>query len=379
MKCLAVLILVVNMSLSVVAQSDLQIIHINIGQGSSTLILGPEVNGRRISVLYDCGQTLTAGSDKDGGKIIYDLLKDKGVQELDYLVISHYDADHLGGAIYGTSNFHRSSFAMGPDNVPGALGDDDNDGDKDWLDNDKIKFDFSEWGKGDDIKVKKIVDRGSTSTPTSKTYQKYRALTEATEYIALEEPSDFENYTIDLGAGAGMSCLTANGYVKGAGLIDKAKSENERSITFLIEYGAFDYLIGGDLIGKRGTESGPEDARLEYHLGKYIRDHMINIDVFQVNHHGANNTSEMAFLNLIKAEYAIISCGENKYGHPYPDNLERLLGSGVRKIYQTNRGEPKWTLSDYVKNRQKIADDHIQLSTNGVSFKINGDVYISDN
>ena len=161
---LTTLLLLVALNLGAYAQ-NLEIIQINIGQGNSTLILGPEVNGSRISVLYDCGQTLTASSDKDGGRIIYDVLNSQGVKELDYLVISHYDADHLGGLIYGTHSSHRSSFSLGPNNVSGAIGDDDGDDQADWLDNDYQKFDFSEWGLHDDIRIKRIIDRGNADPP----------------------------------------------------------------------------------------------------------------------------------------------------------------------------------------------------------------------
>ncbi|MEO9967171.1 MAG: hypothetical protein ABJF11_15335 [Reichenbachiella sp.] len=358
---------------------ELEITHINIGQGSSTLIQGPDSSGQRISVLYDCGQTLTKGSPKDGGKIIYDVLSNKGISELDYLIISHYDADYLGGIVFGTNNSHRTSFALGPNNVPGNLGDDDGNGKKDWLDSNNEKFDFPEWGLGDDIKIKKIIDRGDKKPSNSKTFKKYKIFTEATKRVSLDSLDDIQDFVIDLGGGAKMTCLSANGFVLGKGKVDKAESENERSISFLIEFGAFDYLLGGDLIGKRGTAQGPEDARLEYYVGKYLTDKSINIDAFQVNHHAANNTSELGFLNLIKAEVAIASVGKNGYGHPHPDNLERLLSSGVKGVYQTNKGKPAWTLSDYVKSRQVITNDHVVLITNGVSYRINEDVYICDN
>ncbi len=359
---------------------NLEIIHINIGQGSSTLILGPEENGRRISVLFDCGQTLSRTSDKDGGLIIYNLLNEKGIKILDYLVISHYDADHLGGLIYGENLSHRTSFSLGPNNVPGELGDDDNDGQGDWLDKNYNQFDFSEWGLSDDIKITNIVDRGDESTPSSAAFGKYLTFTQAvSERVSIITLSDIEDFQINLGNEVRISCLAGNGIVIGEGQIYNASSENERSIALLVQYNKFDYLIGGDLIGKRGTESGPEDARLEYYVGKYIENQDINIDVLVANHHGANNTSELGFLNLIKAENAIISVGENTYGHPHPDHLERLIGSGVARIYQTNLGSPKWPVSQLVKNKQFISNNHITITTDGENYSINNDHYVCDN
>ena len=77
---------------------DLRIIHINVGQGDATLILGPvdPGSGERVSVLIDAGD-ITNGGDPDGGSLVGAVLEDNGVTELDYFVLTHYDSDHLGG------------------------------------------------------------------------------------------------------------------------------------------------------------------------------------------------------------------------------------------------------------------------------------------
>ena len=80
-------------SLAFAAQDELEIIHSNIGQGDSTLIIGPEQNGKHISVLIDAGDRF----GPDGGEIIHGLLKDRGIKTLDMFIATHYDADHIGG------------------------------------------------------------------------------------------------------------------------------------------------------------------------------------------------------------------------------------------------------------------------------------------
>ncbi len=49
-------------------------------------------------VLIDCGERNT-------GKELVKALKDKGIKKLDYLIITHFDKDHVGGADYVVNNF----------------------------------------------------------------------------------------------------------------------------------------------------------------------------------------------------------------------------------------------------------------------------------
>ena len=73
----------------------LKIHFIDVGQGDCTLIITP--SGKRIIV--DGGE---GNSEKyDYGKnIVFPYLLDRGINRIDYLVISHADNDHIGGLIY---------------------------------------------------------------------------------------------------------------------------------------------------------------------------------------------------------------------------------------------------------------------------------------
>ena len=80
------------------SSSELLILHLNVGQGDATLILDPQENGHRTSVLMDAGDIPNSG-DPDGGAIVLDILQQYNITELDYFIASHYDADHIGGLI----------------------------------------------------------------------------------------------------------------------------------------------------------------------------------------------------------------------------------------------------------------------------------------
>lgn len=60
-----------------------------------------------------------------------------------------------------------------------------------------------------------------------------------------------------------------------------------------------------------------------------------DVDVLRVAHHGAPNATDDRFLDATTPAYAIISVGENRYGHSDPDTLARLEACGAR-VYRTD-------------------------------------------
>lgn len=316
---------------------ELKIININVGQGDATLIMGPEqVDGSRITILFDAGDI----NNEDGGEIIRKVLHDNQISHLDYVIISHYDADHIGGLISG--GVHGTSFLHGMDGEPGG---------------------------GDDISVGTFVDRGDESPHTSQAYRKYRDLANAGQRISLTNQEILNNFKIELGNGAEAIALAANGFVKDASSpVPNVNTENERSLSFLIRFNQFDYLISGDLIGR---ESGSEDAESEKAVGKWIADKAIVVDVLHVNHHGGNNASESTFLELIKPGVAIISAGNgNSHHHPNKYVLKRLEEAGVKEIIQTEWGSTEDIIPEAIREIQSIYQSHIVIRSDGTGFEV---------
>lgn len=349
---------------------ELEITHMHVGQGDATLILGPpDEAGDRVSVLVDAGD-ITIGGGRDGGRIVLNRLAERGVDRIDFFVATHYDADHIGGAITGALGTHGRSFALGPDGVPGGTGDDDGDGDEDWLDDRTRVPDPEELGSGDDIVVAKFLDCGDHGTPSTQTYMKYKALAEAhgnrRSFVDLD---DVEGFEVDLGGGAGMRLLAANGFVRGhASQVDHVNTENERSLAFLVQYKGFDYVIGGDLTGR---DFGSENAAVERAVGQFLVDEGVEVDVLHANHHGANNGSNFEFLELIRPEVAVISLGNgNAHHHPHVETLQRLAAAGVSRIYQTAWGTTEGAISEAVRHRQAIFQGDVVIRTDGDSIRI---------
>lgn len=89
-----------------------------------------------------------------------------------------------------------------------------------------------------------------------------------------------------------------------------------------------------------------------FHNGDIQRD----VDIHHVSHHGSGSSSSLSFLNNIQPETAVISVGQNQYGHPRQSVINNLRDADVDKIYMTNRGSYNNSSNDIV-----IADGDIYI------------------
>ena len=60
-----------------------------------------------------------------------------------------------------------------------------------------------------------------------------------------------------------------------------------------------------------------------------------DVEVLLVGHHGSKYSSQQKFLSAISPEAAIISVGDNSYGHPTDAAMSRLKAVGA-EIYRTD-------------------------------------------
>ena len=97
---------------------------------------------------------------------------------------------------------------------------------------------------------------------------------------------------------------------------------NEQGLTVLCSEGDYDVLITGDMAGsteKKLTE----------------RYSLPDIELLVVGHHGSKYSSTREFLDAVRPETAVISVGDNSYGHPTDEALLRLMAAGC-EIYRTD-------------------------------------------
>lgn len=99
---------------------------------------------------------------------------------------------------------------------------------------------------------------------------------------------------------------------------------NDSSVVLLAEALGLSLLYTGD-IGVNVEE-------------RLVRDYDINVDVLKVAHHGSRFSSSEYFLAEATPAVSIIGVGDNTYGHPTREVLERLKSFGSRIFRTDERG-----------------------------------------
>ena len=106
---------------------------------------------------------------------------------------------------------------------------------------------------------------------------------------------------------------------------DAFDDENNHSVVMRIDFGASSLLITGDL----------EDVAIQDLVEHYRGSNLLDVDVYQVGHHGSANATTEEFLAAITPEIAVIAMGSPtrefpftafEHGHPRKvivDSLER--------------------------------------------------------
>ena len=91
---ICILIIVLTSNLVIKLNKDLKIYFIDVGQGDSCLIVTPTNK----KILIDGGGS-EFGSFDVGEKTLLPYLLDRKIKKLDYVLISHFDSDHVGGIL----------------------------------------------------------------------------------------------------------------------------------------------------------------------------------------------------------------------------------------------------------------------------------------
>ena len=94
---------------------------------------------------------------------------------------------------------------------------------------------------------------------------------------------------------------------------------NAFSLVFMLECGRFRMLFTGDV-------PGVVEDRLSLE-----RPEGVKAQVLKVSHHGSASSTSTRFLSVVEPDLAVISVGRgNRYGHPSPRVLGRLLTRGIQ-------------------------------------------------
>jgi len=311
----------------------LEIHYINVQQGGSTLIVGPDGT----TVLMDAGNP-----GKGIGEVVpylmsLDLMPADG---LDHTLAGHLDTDHIGG--------FSEVFAAG--------------------------YDVREanWFNG--------------STKTGGPVDAYRAAASLTT-AGLPRAIPL-GHTIPLGDGATLTVVAVAGSVLGGATVPQAAgNENDLSVAVLVEYGGFDFLWASDLGGGdadaacTGRSTGQADietplARALTPGGAAVHLSHEGVDVLHVNHHGSESSTNSEWMNLLRPEVAVISVGAGQGGnfqHPRRDVVEEVLLKGApcvtapaALVLQTEEGSPAGSETSFA----GYAVGDIRISSDGPTYHI---------
>ncbi len=228
--------------------SGLHICVLDVGQGQSVLL---EAEGT--FALVDCG---SGNSWHDAGQTAADQLAAMGCRTLDYLILTHYDTDHVNG-------------------VPGLLA---------------------------------RLPAGTLLVPESADPETAAALEQAGPQVRTLQAAE----RLPLGSRAVLTVYPPVG----------EGGSNEQGLSVLCSAGDYDLLITGDM------DSATERRLLETYP-------LPDLELLVVGHHGSRSSTSRELLDAVQPEMAVISVGDNRYGHPTDEVLWRLTRAGA-EIFRTD-------------------------------------------
>lgn len=311
-------------------------VFLDVGQGDGILIRTEQGT----SILIDGGST---SNQRVGEYVLLPAIRYYGMSELDYVFVTHGDADHISGIEYLLNAEHIGVRIRNL--VLAKYGDRQGLANIETLAKKKnINVVYMEAGdkiqekqnpdiagltleclypSGSTLEAKQVVERETDSKAEAKQLAEREADSiSETKQVAEREASGI---TDDKKIAIGLdNVITAN--VPGEEATGSGLDANDLSMVLLAKYDGRKILFTGDA-------GSMVEKRLI--LEKSIL--LSETDALKVGHHGSHSASSKGFLQTTKPQYAIISCGKkNHYGHPHEETLMHLQTIGAR-VYRTDQ------------------------------------------
>ena len=297
-------------------------VFLDVGQGDGILIRTEQGT----SILIDGGST---SNQRVGEYVLLPAIRYYWMSELDYVFVTHGDADHISGIEYLLNAEHIGVRIRNL--VLAKYGDRQGLANIETLAKEKnINVVYME--AGDKIQEKQNPDMagltleclypsGSTLEAKQVVEREADSIAEAKQVAEREASGITDDKKIAIGLD---NAITAN--VPGEEATGSGLDANDLSMVLLAKYDGRKILFTGDA-------GSMVEKRLI--LEKSIL--LSEIDALKVGHHGSHSASSKGFLQTTKPQYAIISCGKkNHYGHPHEETLMQLQTIGAR-VYRTDQ------------------------------------------
>ncbi len=245
------------------AKKSLNIYFIDVEGGQATLVVNPAGQ----SMLFDTGWPGFDGRDADR---IVSAAKEAGIKQIDYLVITHYHRDHVGGVAQLAERIKIGTYV---DHGPNRE------------DDPATREDYAAY--------EKVIEKGRRLTVRPGDQLPLKGA----EVRVLA--SDGQLITAALPGAGQPNALCAS---ESEPPVDP--TENARSIGVLITYGKFRFLNLGDLTKQRELELVCPNNLIG------------TVDLFLTTHHGFDASSPKAFVHEVRPRVAVMNNGARKGGSP---------------------------------------------------------------
>ena len=259
---------------------SLQIYFVDVEGGQATLVVSP--SGQ--SLLIDTGWPGYEGRDADR---ILAAVHQAGIKQLDYVLITHYHRDHVGGVPQLVDGIKVGTFVDHGPNME---------------DSEVTRTDYAAYEKAIAGHAHVVVKPG------------WGLPIKGLEVRVLAAAGD--HLTSPL-AGAGK----ANPYCASEPAAATDSTENARSVGVLITYGQFRFLDLGDLTKKKEIEIACPNNMIGM------------VDLFLVTHHGADLSNSKSMVWGLHPRVAVIDNGPRKGSSPAAWQIVRE-SPGLEDLWQ---------------------------------------------
>ncbi len=309
-----------NNTVLVRGDGELQIHFMDVGQGDGILILFPD--GR--DMLIDCANYNNSSTVR--GEIL-DYMDDYVTDgQLDYLMLTHCDSDHVYFMDEVLEEYQVDNVFM-----PNVL-----------ATHDKVAE--------ADIPQERLALFTDEDTVATACYADFfiAALTEPDCTVTLNVDADEESNSVVITDGERQSdgtydgatymltfyCPTAEYYAESD--LSSAEEKNAISPIGVLEYNGFRIVLTGD------SNEINEPTFVDRIGGQ------LDCDVLKVGHHGSETSSTEEFLDAIDCEYAVISCNAagNTFHHPRQTTLDRFIERDMTVYRTDNNGNIVLTVGE---------------------------------